>query len=178
MKVEYDIVYFFVYCLSVLSNAKNVLVIVGKTAIEKKILPWSFVITYSPEHRGLLRFVFPLYCRVLGMHLFQIVHLSLLCSVYLHASLLDCTFFVTVSSISTCISSRLYIFRYCVQYIYMHLFQIVHLSLLCPVYLHTSLLDCTFVVIVSSISTCISYRLYIKYKKFLNLAFGQVSEKN
>jgi hypothetical protein len=65
MKVEYDIVYFFVYCLSVLSNAKNVLVIVGKTAIEKKILPWSFVITYSPEHRGLLRFVFPLYCRVL-----------------------------------------------------------------------------------------------------------------
>jgi len=64
MKVEYDIVYFFVYCLSVLSNAKNVLVIVGKTAIEKKILPWSFVITYSPEHRGLLRFVFPLYCRV------------------------------------------------------------------------------------------------------------------
>jgi hypothetical protein len=53
MKVEYDIVYFFVYCLSVLSNAKNVLVIVGKTAIEKKILPWSFVITYSPEHRGL-----------------------------------------------------------------------------------------------------------------------------
>jgi septum formation topological specificity factor MinE len=38
---------------------------------------------------------------------------SLLCPVYLHASLLDCTFFVIVSSISTCISSRLYMFRYC-----------------------------------------------------------------